>query len=107
MLSKIWIVKCGCVLFSSTRQDKEMYQTNPTQNHMGGDNWATRTPFSTILFSMHRPLPRTLLTLTHPRYQIASGSKYMYIGNSYRAVNGSFDFFYHSTECSSRSMGQG
>lgn len=80
-------------VFFFLQQGKEMYQTNPTQNHMGSDNWATRNPFSTILFSMHRPLPRTLLTLTHPRHQIASGSKYMYIGNSYRAVNGSFDFF--------------
>lgn len=59
---------------------------------MGGDNWATRNLLSTILFSMHCPLPRTINT-DSSRYQISRGSKYMYIGNSYWAVHGSFDFF--------------
>lgn len=38
-------------VFFFLQQGKEMYQTNPTQNHMGSDNWATRNPSSTILFS--------------------------------------------------------
>lgn len=93
-MNKVYKLLVNMDVFFFLQQYKEMYQKNPTQNHMGRGVIIAQqeTFFPTILFSMHRPLPRTLLTLTHPRYQIARGSKYVYIGNSYRAVNGSFDF---------------
>lgn len=48
--------------------------------------------FNNFIFNALSPTSHIINT-DSSRYQISRGSKYMYIGNSYWAVHGSFDFF--------------
>lgn len=48
--------------------------------------------FNNFIFNALSPASHIINT-DSSRYQISRGSKYMYIGNSYWAVHGSFDFF--------------